>query len=645
MSLSRRGRRTRRLARSGFAALVALASATALIISACGGGSSNSAAHASGKVNGHVVTGLYGSLPTAGTPTGQGTITMGQITGSTPTYLFPIIPAANATDGTQFLVDQLYPPLYNLQVGGVLKVNYATSTALPPSFSDGDKRVTIRLRPGLRWSSGQPVTSADVLFDIAVLKAAVKESAANWDLYTPGLLPVNIVSATAPNSSTVILTFSKAYNPSYILGDELANTLTALPSTSWDVDSAHGPHLNWRQPAEAKKIYDYLAKAGGTPATFASSPLWKTFDGPFSLADFSTTNSSFTLRANPHYTLTGPVRFSTLRVETYTSVTSQLNALDSGGLDVAAIDFSQLGQVGQLRNAGYHVYGYPNIGSFGAILNFKDKTGHFGAIISQLYVRQALAHLEDQPAYISGIFKGAASTAYGPLPTVPKTPYTPADAGDASYPYSVSAAASLLRAHGWKVVPNGQTTCAKAGTASDECGAGIPVGTPLKFNWWSVSSAQAPSIALESTAYASVAKSVGINISLGTKTFNYQTENFDDADPGDSGNANNWAVANWGEYGTNPYPTEQQPFGSDGTSNFGGYDSPQADRLINQAIYGTNASAATSAASYLGKDVPMLFLPCADVLDAVSNHVGGTTDSWLAMTQDVFYPQYWYLKK
>jgi hypothetical protein len=31
-------------------------------------------------------------------------------------------------------------------------------------------------------------------------------------------------------------------------------------------------------------------------------------------------------------------------------------------------------------------------------------------------------------------------------------------------------------------VPNGTDTCVKAGTASGECGAGIPKGTPLKFN-------------------------------------------------------------------------------------------------------------------------------------------------------------------
>jgi len=630
-----------------FAGLVAVlgAVAAAVAIAACGGSSGGSAAHASGKVNGKTVTDLYGSLPTPGTPTGAGTITMGQLTGDTPTYLFPIVPGADATDGTAFMIDQLYVPLYNEQVGGVLKVNYQTSGALPPTFSDGGQRVTIRLRPGLRWSNGKPVTSADVLFDLALLRSAVREGSSNWELYSPGLMPDNVKTATAPNPSTVVLTFTRKYNPSYLLGDELAGTLIPLPSSEWDIDAANGPHLNWRSPAVAKKIYDYLSHQGKTLSTFASNPLWKTVDGPFELHSFSTTNSSFTLAANPRYTLTGKVRYSTLGVQTYTSTFAQLNALQAGDLDVAAIDFSQLGQVGSLRADGYSVYGYPNIGSFGAILNFKDTAGDFDKIIAQLYVRQALDHLINQPAYISGIFKGAAAPAYSPLPTVPKTPYTPTAAGTATYPYSISTAAKLLRSHGWKVVPGGQTTCARAGAGPGECGAGIPSGTPLKVSWWATPAASSPSVSLESQAFASAAKQVGVNIQLGTKTFNYQISNFDDADPADSTYRNDWAVANWGEYGTSPYPTGDVIFNTGGAQNLGGYSNPTTDKLIAAAIYGNAPDAATKVNAYLAKDLPILFLPCADVIDAVSNNVGGTSDSFLAMTQDVFYPQYWYVKK
>jgi peptide/nickel transport system substrate-binding protein len=633
--------------RRRLSALALLLTLAALLVSACGSSSQSNApaADAHGTVNGQAVTDLYGALPKGGTPTGSGTITMGQISGDTPTYVFPVIPDANATDGTGFLVDQLFIPLYNAQVGGVLKVNYATSAALPPRFSDGGRRVTIHIRPGYKWSDGSPVTSTDVLFDLALLRAATRQSAANWDQYTPGLLPDNVKTATAPNPSTLVLTFKRAYNQQYLLGDQLTDTLVPLPVSKWDFASAHGSPLNWRVPANATRIYGYLNKQAQDVSTFATNPLWKTVDGPFSLKSFSTVNGSFTLARNPGYDLTGHVRYDALRVETYTSVTSTINALRTHALDVGVVDFSELGEVPALHQAGYSVYGYPNIGTFGFILNFKDRTDDFDKIIAQGYVRQALSHLEDQPAYLTGVFKGAGSAAYGPLPSYPETPWTPASAGAAEYPYSLSAARQLLTAHGWKVVPGGQTVCAKAGSGAGECGAGIPAGTPFKFNIVATPASESESIPLETDAFASAAKQAGIEISIGTKNFNYQTEYYNDADAADDRYRNVWAMANWGEYPSAPYYTGSTIFNSAGTENFGGYSSPTADRLINAAQYGKRAAAATAVASYLQKSVPMLFLPCADVVDAVSSRIGGTSDSFLALTQDVFYPQYWYVKK
>ncbi len=189
-----------------------------------------------------------------------------------------------------------------------------------------------------------------------------------------------------------------------------------------------------------------LAKAGGQVASFATNPLWKDVDGPFQLKTFSPTNSSYTLVPNPSYGGTPKPYISQLSVQTYTGITPQLNALRTGSLDIAQLDFSQLGQVNSLRSQGYSVYGYPPFGWFGAIINFKDKTGHFDKIIGQLYVRQALAHLIDQPAYVKGIFKnaGVAGLRTGPLgparrPTRRPTPRNP------PYPFNPSAAVSLLK--------------------------------------------------------------------------------------------------------------------------------------------------------------------------------------------------------
>lgn len=157
--------------------------------------------------------------------------------------------------------------------------------------------------------------------------------------------------------------------------------------------------------------------------------------------------------------------------------------------------------------------------------------------------------------------------------------------------------------------------------------------------------ARAPRSHSKSEAFASAAKGVQINIAIVDKTFNYQISNYNDANPADKRYENDWGAANWGEFGTTAYPTENEIFNTGGVQNFGDYFDAKADRLIHQAIYGNQASSATTVATYLAKDVPMLFLACADVIDAVSKRVGGTNDSFLAMTQDVVYPQYWYVKK
>src|SRR6202021_3614755 len=121
----------------------------------------------------------------------------------------------------------------------------------------------------------------------------------------------------------------------------------------------------WRVPANAAKIYGYLAKQAASLSTFASNPLWKTVDGPFTLASFNTTNGSFRLDTNPRYTLTGKVRFAHLQGETFTSSSTQLDALKTGSLDVGVLDFSQLPSAPGLRRSGFSVFGYPNIGTFG----------------------------------------------------------------------------------------------------------------------------------------------------------------------------------------------------------------------------------------------------------------------------------------
>ncbi len=624
-------------------AATALAGAVGLVSATASGSAAPVAHSASGSPNG-----LYGSLPPVGTPSKGGTITISQLTGSTPLTIFPIISAADASVyGSTLFINNMWIPVYNGPVGGTPKINMAVGLAASmPTFSNGDKTVTIKLKHGWKWSNGKPVTAKDVLFDIDLITAAVKESPANFLAYTPGQFPQSLTSAKVVGNDTIVMNLNKAYNPSYFTNDQIEANVYALPSTDWNVASAGGPHLDWTKPANAKKIYDYLSKTGSALSSFGSNPLWKIADGPFKIQSFNTTNSSWVMVPNADYGGSPKPSIAKLEGLTYTSITAQLNAIKTGAVDIAGVDFSQLGQVGQIESAGYTVMGYANLGWFGAFFNFKDKTGHFNSIVSQLYARQALAYLENQPAYLKGIFKNAGAVAYSTIPSVPPTPFTPKDAVTPPYPYNPGKAVSLLKSHGWKVVPGGQSTCQKPGSGAGECGAGIPKGTPFTFVSYFIPASETPSVSLESEALASEAKqAAGIVISLKEKPFNYIVTNFNDANPAAAKYTNAWGMINFGGYTDSYYPTTSSIFNIGGTYNQGGYTDPKANTLINNSVYSSNPTAVTNEASYLAKDLPVLFLPNADLIWAVSKKIGGPTDDFLALTQYTSFPQYWYVNK
>jgi peptide/nickel transport system substrate-binding protein len=650
-----------------------LVGAIALLIAACGGSSNNGGSGNSGKSSNSTSTGpnnsntaankygtvLFGKLPAAGTPAKGGTLTVSQQTGQTPLYIFPIIPAAQTSTGTIDMIQNLEMPLYDGPAGAEPKVDYALSFAKsPPAPSNGDKTYTIHLKTGLKWSDGKPMDANDVLFWYYLLRASIKESASNWGQYVPGEFPMDVTSATAPNQSTVVFKLSTAYNPGFVLNNQLqdTNNVYPLPSTAWNIDSASGPHLsNWKNPAVAKKIYDYLNSQGKAVSGFASNPLWKVVSGPFKLKTFSATNGSYVLTPNPSYGGSPKTTASQVDVNTYTSQTAALNALQGGSLDVDYLpDPSQINQIKGLASQGIALFGGPGWGWFGGIINFQDTTDHFNKVIGQLYVREAIDMLINQPAIIKGVYKGAAVTAYGPVSSAPDSPYAPADAANPPYSFNPSKAVSLLKSHGWKVVPNGQTTCQKAGSGAGECGAGIPKGTPLKFVWGNQPQATSTTGVLESEALASQAKqSAGINIQLVTKSFNFLISEWTDTSPDGLKNHDDWGINNFGGLFQDYYPTQDGVLNHGGTAtkpaagfNTGSFSSAQGDKLINQSVHGGDPNDVKAEASYMEKNVPIFYFPSQDNLVAVNTKkVGSTPDGWLTMTQQSLFPQYWYSVK
>lgn len=623
---------------------IGVALAAAVTLASCGSGSSTATTQAStGSSAGTAgsVPGLYGTLPPVGLPAKSGgVITFGQLSGTNPNYIFPIVPAANSSVYNLYEFENyLFVPLYWGTVGTIPEINPTVSLANMPTYSNGGKTVTFSIKPGYSWSNGAPVDANDVIFFIDELKAAVKESPANFGNYTPGFFPDNVVSATATGKYTVTLQLTRSYNTSFFTDNELG-LITPMPSTAWNIASANGPHLDYSVPANATAIYNYLSQQANDLSTYATNPLWQVVDGPMRLTSFTPSTGAFTMVPNPHFG-GHKVQFSELQGVTFTSVQAEFNQLIAGNLTVGGVDFSVLPQVSRIESK-YNVYGLPDFGFQAAFYNFKDTTGNWSSEISQLYLRQALAHLEDQTAYIKGLYKGAAVPDYGPIGVSPPSPYTPANAKNNPYPYSISAAANLLKSHGWKVVPNGTTECVKPGTASGDCGAGIPLHATISPTMFYTNSP--PILGEQAQAFAAAAKQVGINIQLNAKTFNFLVSNYSVA--GAPANNNKWAINDFGGFSAADYPTTNNIFNTGGSFNFGGYSDATANKLISNSVYGSNPNAVSQEASYLTEQQPALFTPASDFIYAVSKSLSGTNEnSFSALTQFQPLPQYWYFTK
>ncbi len=625
-----RSRRPRTLA----VCVAAAATAAAMGLAACSTGKSGGSITSS--------TGAFGTVPAAaGTPT-AGTITWAEPPGSAPTWIFPIEPGA---DYTVYSADDFsyesWRPLYWTQSGVSPVIDQSLSLAYMPTYSNGDKTVTVRMKTTYKWNDGQPVTASDALFYLDQLRAAVHESGSNWGAYSPGVgIPDQVVSASTPNATTLVLNLNKPVNPTWFTDNELA-LIQPMPAHAWAKSSANGPVLNFTSPANATAIYNFLAKASGSTGTYATNPLWQVVDGPYRLTVFNNTTGAYTMVPNPSYGGPKSAVVPTLQAVPYTSDTSEFNAVLSKSIDLGYIPQTDVPQIARVKAAGYHVFGYPDWGFDYVNYNFADKTGDFNNIINQLYIRQALAHLEDEAGYVKAFFHGAGGLDYGPVPAVPVSPYSPANAVTNPYPFSITAAGNLLKSHGWNVVAGGVSTCAKPGTGAGECGSGIPAGTKLTFNVLYVND---PAITGEMlTDWASDAKKVGIAVTLQAGTFNHVVDVADD--PGSPKTIDQWAMSDYGGFTDQPYPTTFGEFNTGGSDNGGFYNDAEANKLINASVTGGNPDAVKAEASYLTEQQPSLFQPNADAIIVWKDDVSGQPAAIEAMTQYYLNTELMYLVK
>jgi peptide/nickel transport system substrate-binding protein len=620
--------------------LAVLAATGAMVLAACGTSSTGGGSQSLGPA------GAFGKVPAqSGTPH-AGTVTVAAPPATEANWIMPLITGADNSVYTVLSFDyQMFRPLYWTVKGVVPVLDPPLSLADTPVYSNGDTKVSITLKSNYKWSDGQPITSKDILFWYDLMKAAVKLSPANWAPFTPGLgLPDEVASVSTPSASTIVFTLKKAVNPSWFTLDQLG-TIQPMPSHAWAKASASGPTLDFTSPANATKIYNFLAAGSKQLSTYATNPLWQVVDGPYKLTSFNSTNGAFTMSPNGSYGGPHSKTVPKLSLVPFTSDAAEVNAVKAGTVDVGYMPLTNFNQIPSVEASGYNAFGYPDFGWTYAAYNFKDATGDFNHIIGQLYIRQALAHLENEPGYIKAFMFGAGGQAFGPVPSIPKSPYAPSNALTNPFPFSVAAAVSLLKSHGWTVTPGGTDVCAKAGTAAGDCGAGIPAGTKLSFPL--VYGTSPAIIGEQVTNWASEAAKAGIQIHLTSSNFNFIVQNYNN--PAVPKNANKWAIEDFGGFTNSTYPTTFGVFNSTGSSNLGSYSDPKADALIQASITSSDPNAVKAEAAYLTQQQPGLFQPNPSspngAVSVWKKTLSGPPDAFANLSQFYLTPEFWFFTK
>jgi peptide/nickel transport system substrate-binding protein len=319
----------------GVAATGALAGAGGLL-AACSGSSTSSGTVA------------------AGAPKRGGDLKVG-LTGGGPSDTIDPHKGLTYTDSSR--LQSLYSPLVQLDANAELE--YMLAESITPASSNDFTQWVIKLKPGLTFHDGKPVTAQDVVFTL-------NRIVSNKFSGTIPLGPIDIKNTKATDTQTVLVKMTKPYS-------SFVNQLAA----SW--------------------VYLYIAPVGFNPAKPVGT-------GPFMFKSFTSGQRSVFTR-NPHYWRSGLPYADTLEIIDFTDTVSLADALQTGAIHAAGtLDGPQMAS---LDNAS-GVKAVPSKG--GGIVPFTMRVDM--PPFNDVRVRQALRLLVDRAQLIDSALDGYGSLAY-----------------------------------------------------------------------------------------------------------------------------------------------------------------------------------------------------------------------------------------
>ena len=584
--------------------------------------------------------------PAQGAPAAGGTATVALPAGVTPNYIFPFLPNADANAyNQQGFEELLFRPLY--YVGGnddSVAINYPLSTADAPVYAGGGKTVTITMK-GWKWSDGETVDAADLIFWLNMMKA----ERANFYGYLPGLIPDNLASYGATGPETVVLHLKSAVSSLWFTDNQLAE-LTPMP-LAWDITKAGGAPGSGGcstdsatdQWAKCIAVYDYLSGLAKDENAYATSPTWAVVDGPWKLSEFSA-GGDVKFVPNPHYSGAPRPQLDAVELVPFADDATEFAGLKTRSIDVGYIPPADLAHVSGSEvlpatdplGTAYTLAPDYEYGIDYYLMNFHNPT--YGPVFSQLYVRQALQEVMDQEGMIKAVDNGYGYPTSGAVPQEPESEWIPAvqseNGGQGPYPYSIAAATALLTTHGWAKV-GGVMTC----ESPAKCGSGITKGTRLSFTIdypTGITAFQG-----EVADYQTDADQAGIRISLVPRAFDTIV---DESAPCAAGPTCSWDMlylGGWSFDGPGYEPTGQSLFATGAETNSGSYSNPTEDGLIADTRSSGSLAVFKQYATYTDEQLPVIWMPEAYAVQAVTSKLANVAFNALGD----FTPEYWHFTR
>lgn len=265
-------------------------------------------------------------------------------------------------------------------------------------FTDNDRELTLKLRPGVRWHDGKPFTSADVAYSALQV----------WKIYhSRGRMTfANLVAVDMPDPLTAVFRFS---DPApYVINAFAANESQVLP----------------RHLYEGRDVLSH-------PANIAPVGV-----GPFRFAEWQR-GQFIRLERNPNYWDHGKPHLDGVIFRLMGDSAAETAALETGEIHVTQnVSPGDYDRVAALSGVRWDKRLFALITS-GSGLEFNLDVPK----LQDVRVRRAVAYAIDKSFILANVLHGVGVVDEGPISSIYKDFYTPAPP---HYPFDPAKASALL---------------------------------------------------------------------------------------------------------------------------------------------------------------------------------------------------------